>query len=122
MRPGIRSKTPRKIRRLMKLLLDENLPHKLRLHLPGHDVFTSAYMGWAGIRNGDLLSRAATAGFDAMLTLDAGIEYEQNLINLPCSVIIIRAASNAFEHVQPHIPAILTAIQKLPPKSLLKIG
>ena len=24
----------------MKLLLDENLPHKLRQHLPGHDVFT----------------------------------------------------------------------------------
>lgn len=106
----------------MKLLLDENMPHKLRLHLPGHEVFTSAYMGWAGVRNGDLLSRAAAAGFDVLLTLDAGIEYEQNLINLPCSVIIIRAESNAFEHIQPRIPAILTAIQTLSPKSLLRIG
>jgi predicted nuclease of predicted toxin-antitoxin system len=106
----------------MKLLLDENLPHKLRLHLPGHEVFTSAYMGWAGIRNGDLLSRAATAGFDVMLTLDTGIEYQQNLINLPCSVIIIRAESNAFEHIQPHIQAILAAVQTSPRKSLLRIG
>jgi predicted nuclease of predicted toxin-antitoxin system len=106
----------------MKLLLDENMPHKLRLHLPGHEVSTSAYMGWAGIRSGDLLSRAAAAGFGAILTLDAGMEYEQKLTNLPCSVIIIRAESNAFEHIRPHLPAILTAIQKLPPKSLLKIG
>jgi hypothetical protein len=106
----------------MKLLLDENMPHKLRLYLPGHEVFTSVYMGWAGIRNGDLLSRAAAAGFDAMLTLDTGIEYQQNLVNLPCSVVIIRAESNAFEHIQPHIPAILSAIPKLTQKSLFKIG
>jgi predicted nuclease of predicted toxin-antitoxin system len=106
----------------MKLLLDENMPHKLRLHLPGHEVSTSAYMGWAGIRNGDLLNRAAAANFDAILTLDAGLEYEQNLTNLPCSVLIIRAESNAFEHIHPHLPAILIALQNLPPKSLLKIG
>lgn len=60
----------------MKLLLDENLPHKLRQHLPGHEVYTVAFMGWSGIRNGELLARAAAAGFEAMLTVDAGIEYE----------------------------------------------
>jgi predicted nuclease of predicted toxin-antitoxin system len=106
----------------MKLLLDENMPHRLRQYLPGHEVFTSAFMGWTGVRNGILLSLAAAAGFDVILTLDAGIEYEQNLTNLPCSVIIVRAESNAFEHIQPHLPAILSAIQTLSPKSLLKIG
>ena len=28
----------------MKLLLDENLPHQMRLELPGHEIFTAAYM------------------------------------------------------------------------------
>ena len=37
----------------MKLLLDENLPHQIRLELPGHDVFTAAYMNWGGVENGD---------------------------------------------------------------------
>ncbi len=32
----------------MKLLLDENLPHQLRHEVPGHEVFTVAYMGWSG--------------------------------------------------------------------------
>ena len=39
----------------MKLLLDENLPHALRLELPGHDCYTVAFMGWSGVENGALL-------------------------------------------------------------------
>ena len=105
----------------MKLLLDENLPHKLRQHLPGHDVFTIAYMKWGGIRNGELLARAAAEQFDALITIDSGIEFEQNLPVLPCSVVIIRAPSNAFEHIEPFLPALLDALKTLPPKSLIKI-
>ena len=44
----------------MKVLLDENLDHALRLLLGQHEVVTAAYMGWAGLKNGELL-RAAVA-------------------------------------------------------------
>jgi len=60
----------------MKLLLDENLPHKLRQFLPGHDVFTVSFMGWGGLKNGRLLANALAAGFEVILTVDSGIEYE----------------------------------------------
>ena len=49
----------------MKLLLDENLPHDLRHHIGGHQVITTAYMGWSGKKNGELLRLAGDAGFDA---------------------------------------------------------
>ena len=39
----------------MKVLLDENLPVALRLHLTGHEVFTATYQGWSGKTNGELL-------------------------------------------------------------------
>ena len=52
----------------MKLLLDENLPHQLRLEPPGHDAYTVAYMNWGGVENGELLRRAAAEGFDAVIT------------------------------------------------------
>jgi hypothetical protein len=39
----------------LKLLLDENLPHQMRRELPGHDIFTAAYMGFSGVENGELL-------------------------------------------------------------------
>jgi hypothetical protein len=45
----------------MKILLDENLPHKLRHEIIGHEVFTVAYMGWSGIENGKLLTRRIEA-------------------------------------------------------------
>jgi hypothetical protein len=41
----------------VKVLLDEDAPHMLRLHLPG-DVFTVAYLGWSGLKNGELLKTA----------------------------------------------------------------
>ena len=61
----------------MKILLDENLPHRLRLLLVGHDVYTVAYMKWKGIENGELLGLAASSGFEAILAMDNGMPYEQ---------------------------------------------
>jgi predicted nuclease of predicted toxin-antitoxin system len=54
----------------MKLLLDECIPHRLRLHLSGHDAYSVAYMGWGGIKNGRLLALAAADGFEALVTTD----------------------------------------------------
>ena len=105
----------------MKLLLDENLPHALRTRLPGHDVFTAQFMGWRGIKNGQLLALAAANGFDALITVDTGIRYQQNLAALPCSVVIIKSESNAIEHIEPVIPALLRALTHLPPNSVTQV-
>lgn len=51
----------------MKRLLDENLPHRLRPLLVGHEVFTVAFMKWKGTENGKLFELAAQNGFEAML-------------------------------------------------------
>ena len=94
----------------MKLLLDENLPHALRHEIAGHDCFTVAYVGWAGVENGSLLALAAAAGFDATITKDAGVEYEQNLRNLPLAVVVLHAASNDMEDLRPLVPALLIGL------------
>ena len=47
----------------MKVLLDENLDHRLRRHLSMHDVYTVDYMGWSGLKNGELLRGAEDDGF-----------------------------------------------------------
>ena len=105
----------------MKLLLDENLPHQLRHELPGHDCFTVAYMAWGGVENGALLALAQSHGFDALLTKDANIEYEQNLTNLSIAVVVIVAPSNAIEDIRPLLPKLLTALQGLPAKQLTRV-
>jgi predicted nuclease of predicted toxin-antitoxin system len=78
----------------MKLLIDENLPHKLRHALSGHDCFTTTYMGWSGISNGELLRIAAANGFDAVISNDRGLEYQQNQATLPLSVVVLLTKDN----------------------------
>jgi predicted nuclease of predicted toxin-antitoxin system len=105
----------------MKLLLDENLPHQLRNESPGHVCFTVAYMGWAGLENGALLARAAADGFEAVLTKDTKLQYEQNLIDLPVAVVILRAASNDIDDLRPLICPLLNALKSLAPKAITHI-
>jgi hypothetical protein len=106
----------------MKLLLDENLPHKLRTELAGHSVFTVRFMGWSGIANGELLIRAAAEGFDALLTNDRGLEYEQNQTALPLTVVVLLAPTNSIESIRPLYGALQTALSSLVPCSLIKVG
>ena len=61
----------------MKVLLDENLPHSLREHLLQYETFTAAYMGWAGLKNGELLDVAEA--FDVLVTGDRSLQDKQNL-------------------------------------------
>ena len=106
----------------MKLLLDENLPHKLRRELPGHEVFTVAFMGWAGVENGDLLRLAAQSGFNALITNDRGLEYEQNIATLPVAVVVLLAKRNTAEAVLPLCPMLIDALGRLRPRELVKVS
>lgn len=109
--------------RRVRLLLDENVPHEVR-HLlePPHEVFTVTYLGWNGIENGDLLARAAAEGFDALVTTDRGMEYEQNAVALACSVVVIVSPTNKIDDLRPLIPKVLAALAGLDPRSLVKVG
>jgi Domain of unknown function (DUF5615) len=104
----------------MKILLDENLPYALRFELPGHDVFTVTYMGWTGISNGHLLAKAAEHNFNAVISIDRGIEYEQP--HLPCAVVVLMVKSNNIERIRPLIPEIQRTLNTLSPRTLAKIG
>src|SRR5687767_13818305 len=105
----------------MKLLLDENLPHQLRHEISGHECATVAYMGWAGIENGELLTRATADGFEALVTKDANVQFEQNLINLPIAVVVLHAPSNDIDDIRPLLPAPLQALTNLPPKQVTHV-
>ncbi|MBC7782266.1 MAG: hypothetical protein H7144_00385 [Burkholderiales bacterium] len=50
-------------------------------------------MGWESLQNGKLLAAAATA-FDVLVTLDQNIKHQQNLANLPITVIVLIGRSN----------------------------
>ena len=106
----------------MKILLDENLPHRLRPLLTGHDVFTVAFMNWKGVQNGELLALAAADGFDVVITKDTGMLYEQNPERLPCSIVVLEAASNELEDIRPLVPSLLELLKALPARTFARLG
>jgi predicted nuclease of predicted toxin-antitoxin system len=105
----------------MKVLIDENLPHKLRNAFSGHSCFTTAYMGWSGVSNGELLKIAAAHGFDALISNDRGLEYQQNADTLPLSVVVVLAKDNKLKTIEAMVPALITALSDLKPSPFVKI-
>ena len=93
----------------MRILLDESLPRDLAREIRGHDVKTVQQAGWAGLENGELLRRAA-GSFDALVTGDQNVEYQQNPAGLPIPVIILVAASNRIEALRPLVPELLQVL------------
>jgi len=63
----------------MRILIDECIDERLRNSFAGHDCQTARYAGLAGLKNGEVLTAAETANFEVFLTVDQGIEYQQNL-------------------------------------------
>ena len=105
----------------MRVLLDEQLPIDLSLQLRGHTAETVVERGWAGIKNGELLSRMR-GDYDVLITMDRGIEFQQHVSTLPFGVVVIRARSNRMQHLSPLVPAILAAIAAIKPGRLLRVG
>ena len=105
----------------MKILLDENLPHALRHALTGHVTYTVAYLGWSGTKNGALLQLAAQSGFDAMLTLDNGVAYQQNTALVPLSILILSAPSNDMDDLLPLVPSVLAKLKSLHSRTISRV-
>jgi hypothetical protein len=78
----------------MKVLLDECIPRRFQSNLVGHECQTVPKAGLAGKTNGESLSIAEQIGFEVFLTMDKGIEYEQNLTGRSIPIIILRSKSN----------------------------
>lgn len=105
----------------MRLLLDECVPKRLRRELPGHEVRTVQEAGWAGVKNGALL-RAADSQFDALLTVDQGVEHQQNFTGLRIGAVIMVAPSNDVDDLRPLVPEVLEALASLQPGEIKRVG
>ena len=106
----------------MRVLLDEQLDHRLRHDFdPQFQVMTVAGRGWEGEKN-DALRRLAAAEFDAFITMDRGIEYEQNWTAIDLAIVLVIAKTNRYADVKPLIPAIESALAKAAPGRLVRVS
>ena len=106
----------------MRLLLDEQLPRQLARRLTGHWVRTVRQRGWTGVRNGELLLRAAADGFEVFVTGDRNLSYQQNLSDSSLRIIVLIGRSAKLEDLLPLVPSLLLAIGETRPGEIRQVG
>lgn len=93
--------------------MDECVDRRLAREFVGYDITTVPKMGWAGIKNGQLLTRVAKT-FDVFITVDRNLPSEQNLPQFEVAVIVLQAPSNRLADLKPLVPKVLAALAIAP--------
>ncbi|HEY5408181.1 MAG TPA: DUF5615 family PIN-like protein [Ginsengibacter sp.] len=83
----------------MRLLIDENLPKRLKNDFNEHEIFTVRDKGWNGIKNGELLKLMIADKFDAFLTFDKNLQHQQNFSKYSVSVFVLTARINSYKEL-----------------------
>ena len=99
----------------MKVLLDECIDWRLAREIAGHEVATARQKGWTTIKNGELLKLATDAGFEAFVTVDRNLSFQQNVPALPFAVIVLRARSNRLVELKLLVANLLAALDAAKP-------
>jgi len=96
---------------MKKVLLDENLPVKLKYRLQDIcKIYTVRDREWNALENGDLLKAMADEDFDYLITSDKNLRYQQNLDKYEISFIVLDIPNNKYETILPFVNEINTAL------------
>ena len=90
----------------------------LRRLLSGHDVSTAYELGWATLENGALLS-AAEAEFDALITTDQSLRYQQNRTARRLAILVLSTTS--WPRIRAGAEQVVAAIDALRPGDLVEL-
>jgi hypothetical protein len=109
---------------MARVLLDENIAHMLRIalqsYIPHHEIVTASYAGFAGLKNGALLSAAEDDGFDVLVTGDKTLTYEQNMVGRSVAMVCLSAIE--WKILEPNVEKIAAAIDQAAPGSFRRVA
>ena len=98
----------------MRLLLDENLPKRLKLDFAEHEIYTVRDKEWNGIKNGELLRLLIESKFDALLTFDKNLRHQQNFEKYTIAVFVLSAKINSYSELTNLTPKIKEYLKNHP--------
>ena len=96
----------------MRVLLDECVTRYLTREFIGYEAHTVEEAGFKGLKNG-LLLQAASGHYDALVTVDQNLRYQQNLHTLAIAVIVLKARRSTYPMLKPLMPKVLEALTKI---------
>ena len=95
----------------MKILLDENLPAKLKYDFgENHTAYSVRDMDWLGKKNGELLKLAVINKFDVIITLDKNLKHQQSILKFEINFIILLATDSKHQTLQPFMEKVKSSL------------
>jgi predicted nuclease of predicted toxin-antitoxin system len=105
----------------VRVLLDSNLPRAFATLLPGHRTESTHQRRWSDLDDGPLLD-AAEAEYDALVTMDQNLRFQQNLRARRLRIVAVRAWNNTLPTLAPLAPSVLAALAEMAPGELRIVG
>ncbi|AQG79552.1 DUF5615 family PIN-like protein [Spirosoma montaniterrae] len=99
----------------MRLLLDENVPVKLKQDLTGHTVYTVRELRRDGREDEEVLQLLVDFNFDALITCDKNLRFQQNLSRYTTPVVVLDTYTNAYLVLRQTVPNLLSLLQQALP-------
>ena len=94
------------------------MPQPLRSRLAEFEISTAQEMGWGRVKNGDLL-KLAEDKFDAFLTSDQQLKYQQNLKGRKLAILVL--STNRWPQVKARTQEIIAAVLALKPGDYVEL-
>ncbi|HQZ81856.1 MAG TPA: hypothetical protein PLR83_01430 [Pyrinomonadaceae bacterium] len=103
----------------MKILFDQGTPVPLRNFLPKHSIITAYELGWQTLENGNLIAAAEDEGFEAIITTDQNLKYQQNLADRTISILVL--TSTSWPRIHENTAVIVDALDNIKPSSFIEV-
>jgi len=97
----------------MKVLLDECVTKKLKIHLKDFEVYTVTELGWSGVKNGKLMALCVENGFEVLLTIDKNLVHQQNLSKYKIAIVVLNTVTSKIEELSLFMPSFKQQVLKL---------
>ena len=104
----------------MKIFIDECVDWRLTRSFGQYYARTARQMGWSEVKNGKLLRQAAEI-FDVFVTVDRGIEHQNNMQEIDIAVAILMCRKNVLSELLTLMPSLLEYIPRAIPNSITYI-
>jgi hypothetical protein len=105
----------------MRLLIDECVDPRVKSLFPGHEVSTVYELGWDSAKDRELL-KLAQEQFDVLLTIDRGLEFQQNLSKLQLAIIVAHVPKNQMTYYRVLLPQLTQAVDSGRPGLVVHVG
>ena len=78
-------------------------------------------LGLVGLLNGDLLRGLTDLKFDVLVTVDRGIEHQQNLARYGVGLVVLGGRTNRMEVLLPLVDGVIEAVGRVRPDEVIHI-